>query len=63
MGQLMSPERRHQNYGTLTKRHQETLDTDVKAGYKIKVDQNELNETRESFNGICHIILSSTRKN
>ena len=37
MGQLKSPEGRLQEDDTLRKRHQETIDTDVKAGYFRKV--------------------------
>ena len=46
MGQLRSLERRLQKDETLRKRYQETIDTDVNAGYVRKVDQVELNETR-----------------
>ena len=46
MGQLKSLERRLQKDETLRKRYQETIDTDVNAGYVRKVDQTELNETR-----------------
>ena len=47
MGQLKSLERRLQKNETLKKRYQETIDTDVIAGYVRKVDQAELNETRD----------------
>ena len=47
MGQLKSLERRLQRDDTLTKRYQETIDTDVKAGYVCKVQHVELNETRD----------------
>ena len=47
MGQLKSLERRLQKDDTLTKRYQETIDTDVKAGYVRKVQHVELNETRD----------------
>ena len=33
----------------LRKRSQETIDTDVKAGYVCKVQQVELNETRDKL--------------
>ena len=46
MGQLKSLERRLQIYETLQKRYQETIDMDVHVGYVQKVDQTELNETR-----------------
>ena len=46
MEQLKSLERRLQKHETLRKRYQETIDTDVNAGYVRKVDQTELNETR-----------------
>ena len=60
MGQLKSLERRLQKHETLKKRYQETIDTDVNAGYNRKVDQAELNETKHNSNcnGIYHIILS-----
>ena len=41
MGQLKSLEQRLQD-----ERYQKTIDTDVNAGYVRKVDQTELNETR-----------------
>ena len=43
MGQLKSLERRLQKDDMLQKRYQETIDTDVKAGYVHKVQQVELN--------------------
>ena len=46
MGQLKSLERRLQKNETLRKRYRETIDADVNAGYVRKVDQTELNETR-----------------
>ena len=46
MWQLKSLERRLQKDETLRKRSQETIDADVNAGYIRKVDQTELNETR-----------------
>ena len=46
MGQLKSLERRLQKDEALKKRYQETIDTDVNAGYVRKVDQAELNETK-----------------
>ena len=46
MGQLKSLEQRLQKDETLRKRYQETIETDVNAGYVRKVDQTELNETR-----------------
>ena len=47
MGQLKSLERRLQKDDILRKRYQETSDTDVKAGYVRKVQQIELNETKD----------------
>ena len=47
MGQLKSLERRLQKDETLKKRYQETIHTDVNAGYIRKVDQAELNETKD----------------
>ena len=47
MGQLKSLERRLQKDDMLRKRYQETIDTDVKAGYVRKVQQVGLNETRD----------------
>ena len=49
MGQLKSLERRLQKDETLRKRYQETIDSDVNAGYVRKVDQAELNETRDKL--------------
>ena len=49
MGQLKSLERRLQKDDMLQKRYQETIDTDVKAGYVRKVQQVELNETRDKL--------------
>ena len=49
MGQLKSLERRLQKDETLRKRYQETIDTDVNAGYVRKVDQTELSETRDKL--------------
>ena len=49
MGQLKSLERRLQKEETLRKRYQETIDTDVNAGYVRKVDQAELNETKDKL--------------
>ena len=49
MGQLKSLERRLQKDGALKKRYQETIDTDVNAGYVRKVDQAELNETKDKL--------------
>ena len=49
MGQLKSLERRLQKDETLKKRYQETIDTDVNAGYVRKVDQAELNETKDKL--------------
>ena len=49
IGQLKSLERRLQKDETLRKRYQETIDTDVNAGYFRKVDQAELNETRDKL--------------
>ena len=50
MGQLKSLERRLQKDETLRKRYQKTIDTDVNAGYVRKVDQAELNETKDKMN-------------
>ena len=49
MGQLKSLERRLQKDEALKKRYQETIDTDVNAGYVRKVDQAELNETKDKL--------------
>ena len=49
MGQLKSLERRLQKDETLKKRYQETIGTDVNAGYVRKVDQAELNETKDKL--------------
>ena len=49
MGQLKSLERRLQKNETLKKRYQETIDTDINAGYVRKVDQVELNETKDKL--------------
>ena len=46
MRQLKSLKQCLQKEETLRKRYQETIDTDVNAGYVLKVDQTELNETR-----------------
>ena len=47
MRQLMSIEPRLQKGDTLRKRYQKTIDTDVTAGYVRKVEQVEMNETRD----------------
>ena len=49
MRQLKSLERRLQKDDILRKRYQETIDTDVKAGYVRKVQQVELNETSDTL--------------
>ena len=49
MGRLKSLERHLQKDETLRKRHQETIDTDVNAKYVRKVDQAELNETKDKL--------------
>ena len=49
MGQLKSLERRLQRDEALKKRYQKTIDTDVNAGYVRKVDQAELNETKDKL--------------
>ena len=49
MGQLKSLERRLQKYEKPRKHYQETTDTDVNAGYVRKVDQAELNETKDKL--------------
>ena len=46
MGQLMALERRLQNVETIKKRYQETTDTDISAGYVLKLDQTDLNGNR-----------------
>ena len=48
-GQLKSLERRQQKDDMLQKRYQKIIDTDVKAGYVRKVQQVELNETRDKL--------------
>ena len=45
----MSLERYLQKIKTLRKRYQETIDTDVNAGYVRKVEQTELNETKDKL--------------
>ena len=49
MGQLKSLERRLPKNDMLRKRYQETIDTDVKAGYVPKVQEVELNESRDKI--------------
>ena len=49
MGQLKSLKPRLQKDEMLGKRYQETIDTDVNAGYVWKVDQAELNETNDKL--------------
>ena len=49
MGQLKSLERRLQRDETLKKHYQETIDTDVIVGYVRKVDQIEVNETKDKL--------------
>ena len=49
MGQLKSLEQRLQKDETLQKRCQKIIDTDVNAGYVRKVDQAELNETKDKL--------------
>ena len=49
MGQLKSLERRPQKDDMLPKRYQETINSDVEAGYIRKVQQVELNETRDKL--------------
>ena len=49
MGQLKSLEQRLQNDDMLRKRYQETIDIDVKASCVRKVQQVELNETRDKL--------------
>ncbi|XP_075264503.1 uncharacterized protein LOC142356492 [Convolutriloba macropyga] len=49
MGQLKSLERRLQKEEKVRKRYQDTIDTDVNAGYLRKVDQAELNETKDKL--------------
>ena len=47
MAQLKSLERRLQKDDMLRKRYQETINTDVKAGYVRRVEQVELNKTKD----------------
>ena len=49
MGQMKSLERRFQKDEALKNRYQDTIDTDVNAGYVRKVEQTELNETRDKL--------------
>ena len=49
IGHFKSIERRLQKDETIRKRYQETIDTDVNAGHVRKVDQTELNETRNKL--------------
>ena len=49
MWQLKSLERHLQKDEMLKKRHQEAIDTDVNAGYVRKVDQAQLNETKDKL--------------
>ena len=42
----MALERRLQNVETIKKRYQETTDTDISAGYVLKLDQTDLNGNR-----------------
>ena len=49
MGQLKSLEQRLQKDETQKKRYQETIDTDVTAGYYREVDQAEMNETKDKL--------------
>ena len=49
MGQFKTLERRLQKDEALKKRYQETIDTDVNPGYVRKVDQAELNETKDKL--------------
>ena len=49
MRQLKSIERRLQKDETLKKRYQETIDTDVNTRYVPKVDQTEVNKTRDKL--------------
>ena len=49
IGQLKSLERCLQEDETLKKRYQETTDTDVNASYVRKIDQTELNETKDKL--------------
>ena len=49
MGQLKSLERRLQKDETLKRWYQETIDTDFNAGYVRKVDQAELNESKDKL--------------
>ena len=58
MGQLKSLERRLQKDETLRKRYQETIDTDVNAGYVRRNNQAELNEIKTNCSGIYRITSS-----
>ena len=49
MGQLNSLEGRLQIVDILRKRYQEIIDTEVRAGYVRRVEQVELNETRDKL--------------
>ena len=49
MGQLRTLERCLQKDDMLQKRYQETIDTDVEAGYVCKVRNVELNKTRDKL--------------
>ena len=49
MGEHKFLERSLHKYDMLQKRYRETIDTDVKAGYIRKVNQIELNETRDEL--------------
>ena len=49
IGQLKSLERHLQKDYILRKRYQDTIDTDVRAGYVRKVQQVELNDTRDKL--------------
>ena len=49
MGQLKSLERHLQKEGTLRKPYQETIGTDINAEFVRKVDQAELNETKDKL--------------
>ena len=64
MGQLKSLERCLQKDETLRKCYQETIDTDVIAGYVRKVDQAELNETKDKLQWYLprHLVINPHKR-
>ena len=64
MVQLKSQERRLQKDDTLRKRYLETIDTVVKAGYIRRVENVELNETKDKLQWFLpHTPVSTTHIN